>query len=451
MATRDLHVEEDEILFKSIESSGRNFYLSVSILGVLVILGVIAYVFQYRNGLAVTGLSRQVFWGVYITNFVFFIGISHAGTLISAILRIVKAEWRLPVTRAAELITVLVLLFGVGSIIIDLGRPDRMFNLVRYAQFGSPLLWDVTSVAIYFTASSFFLYIALVPDIALLRDRGNRPKWLYQILSAGFTGTAKQLRVLDILILVMAIAVIPIAVSVHTVVSFVFAMTIQPMWHSAIFGPYFVVGAIFSGVAALIIAMYLIRKFYHLGDYLKHKQFNNLGLLLLVMACLWFYFTLSEYVTAFYGNEPTHMIVFWSKLTGEFAPLFWAMFIFCFVIPFPILAINRTRTILGTTIASISVVIGMWLERYVIVVPTLTAQRLATDLTVYQPTWVEWSILAGCAAFFCLLYVLFSKFFPIIAIWEIREGREKKREEIIEYVRERLPEKGEELEEVLPE
>ncbi|MFC1971814.1 NrfD/PsrC family molybdoenzyme membrane anchor subunit [Chloroflexota bacterium] len=451
MATRDLHVEQDEILFKPIESSGRNFYLTASFLSVLVILGVIAYVFQYRNGLAATGLSRQVFWGVYITNFVFFIGISHAGTLISAILRIVKAEWRLPVTRAAELITVLVLLFGVGSIIIDLGRPDRMFNLVRHAQFGSPLLWDVTSVAIYFTASCFFLYIALVPDIALLRDRGNRPKWLYQILSAGFTGTAKQLRVLDILILVMAIAVIPIAVSVHTVVSFVFAMTIQPMWHSAIFGPYFVVGAIFSGVAALIIAMYLIRKFYHLGDYLKHKQFNNLGLLLLVMACFWFYFTLSEYLTAFYGNEPTHMTVFWSKFTGEFAPHFWAMFIFCFVIPFPILAINRTRTILGTTIASISVVIGMWLERYVIVVPTLTAQRLASDLPTYVPTWVEWSILAGCAAFFCLLYVLFSKFFPIIAIWEIREGREKKREQIIEYVRERLPEKGEELEEVLPE
>jgi len=444
-------MEQDEILFKPIESSGKNFYLTASFLGALVILGVIAYVFQYRNGLAATGLSRQVFWGVYITNFVFFIGISHAGTLISAILRIVKAEWRLPVTRAAELITVLVLLFGVGSIIIDLGRPDRMFNLVRHAQFGSPLLWDVTSVALYFTASSFFLYIALIPDIALLRDRGNRPKWFYQILSAGYTGTAKQLRVLDILILVMAIAVIPIAVSVHTVVSFVFAMTIQPMWHSAIFGPYFVVGAIFSGVAALIIAMYLIRKFYHLGDYLKHKQFNNLGLLLLVMACFWFYFTFSEYLAAFYGNEPTHMTVFWSKITGEFAPHFWAMFIFCFVIPFPILAINRTRTILGTTIASISVVIGMWLERYVIVVPTLTAQRLSSDLPTYLPSWVEWSILAGCAAFFCLLYVLFSKFFPIIAIWEVKEGREKKREQIIEYVRERLPEKGEELEEVLPE
>ncbi|MFC2003268.1 NrfD/PsrC family molybdoenzyme membrane anchor subunit [Chloroflexota bacterium] len=449
MVTTDTHMEEDEILFRPVESTGKNFYITISVLGAIMILAFIAYVYQYRTGLAVTGLSRQVFWGVYITNFVFFIGISHAGTLISAILRIVKAEWRRPVTRCAELITVLVLLFGVASIVIDLGRPDRMFNLIRYAQFGSPLLWDVTSVAIYFTASSTFLYLALIPDIALLRDRGKRPKWLYQILSLGFTGTPRQVRRLDILILIMAIAVIPIAVSVHTVVSFVFAMTIQPMWHSAIFGPYFVVGAIFSGIAALIIAMYLIRKFYHLRDYLQPVHFNNLGLLLLVMACFWFYFTFSEYLAAFYGNEPTHMTIFWSKFTGMFAPHFWAMFILCFAIPFPILAINRTRTILGTTIASVSVVLGMWMERYVIVVPTLTAQRLATDLTIYLPTWVEWSILAGCASFFCFLYVLFSKFFPIISIWEIREGREKKRAEVIEWVDAQLPGKGAELEKEL--
>lgn len=443
------HEDEDEVLFKPVESAGRKFYTAIAILSAVVILAIIAYIYQYTVGLGVTGLSRQVFWGVYITDFVFFIGISHAGTLISAILRIVKAEWRRPVTRAAELITVLVLLFGVGSILIDLGRIDRMLNLFRYGNFSSPLLWDITSVMIYLCASSTFLYMALIPDIAMLRDRGKRPKWLYEILSAGYTGTAKQLRVLDILILVMAIAVIPIAVSVHTVVSFVFAMTIQPMWHSAIFGPYFVVGAIFSGTAALIIAMYLIRKFYPVGDYLQKKQFNNLGLMLLMMACFWFYFTFSEYLTAFYGNEPTEMGIFWSKFTGEFAPLFWGMFICCFVIPFPILAIKRTRTILGTTIASVFVVIGMWLERYVIVVPTLTAQRLAIESTVYVPTWVEWSILAGCASLFILLYVTFTKFFPIIAIWEIKEGREQKRAEVIKYIDSRLPGKGIELEKEL--
>ncbi|MFC2035552.1 NrfD/PsrC family molybdoenzyme membrane anchor subunit [Chloroflexota bacterium] len=450
METKEVQaaIEQDGILFESVRTTGRNFYITVSVLSAVAILGLIAYITQYRIGLGVTGLSRQIFWGIYITNFVFFIGISHAGTLISAILRICQAEWRRPITRAAETITVLVLFFGVGSIIMDLGRPDRMLNLVSKANFESPLLWDISSIAIYLTTSSIYLYVALIPDIALLRDGGaRRLKWLYEILSLGWRGTERQHRILGIAIGILAVAVIPIAVSVHTVVSFVFAMTIQPMWHSAIFGPYFVVGAIFSGVAALLIAMFLVRKFYHLEEYLKPVHFNNLGILLLVMALFWFYFTFSEYLTTFYGSEPTHMTIFWSKLTGEYAPYFWAMVILCFGIPFPLLAWNKTRnTVLGPAIASIFVVIGMWMERFVIIVPTLSGQRLSADPIIYFPTWVEWSILAGCAALFMLLYVIFTKLFPIIAIWEIREGREKKRAEVIEWVETRVPGKGVELE-----
>ncbi|MFC1964989.1 NrfD/PsrC family molybdoenzyme membrane anchor subunit [Chloroflexota bacterium] len=443
--------KQDGILFDPIRNTGKNFYISVSILGAIAILGIIAYITQYRTGLGVTGLSRQIFWGIYITNFVFFIGISHAGTLISAILRICKAEWRRPITRAAETITVLVLFFGVGSILIDLGRPDRMINIIRYANFSSPLLWDVTCVAIYLTTSCIYLYVALIPDIALLRDGGsNKLKWLYQILALGWTGTKRQHKRLNIAIGICAIAVIPIAISVHTVVSFVFAMTIQPMWHSALFGIYFVAGAIFSGVAALIVVMALIRKYFHLENYLKPIHFNNLGILLLVMALFWLYFTFSEYLSTFYGSEPSHMTIFWYKLTGEFAPYFWAMFVCCFVIPFPLLAYNRTRnSVLWPTIASIFVIIGMWLERYVIIVPTLTYQRLETGLTLYFPTWVEWSILAGCASLFMLLYIVFSKLFPIISIWEIREGREKKRAEVIGWVDSQLPGKGAELEKEL--
>jgi len=444
-------VEEDGILFEPVRSTGKNFYITVSILGAIVILGLIAYITQYRTGLGVTGLSRQVFWGIYITNFVFFIGISHAGTLISAILRICQAEWRRPITRAAETITVLVLFFGVGSIIVDLGRPDRMLNLIRNANFESPLLWDVTSIGIYLTASSIYLYVALIPDIALLRDGGARKfKWLYQILSLGWMGTERQRKILGIAIAICAVAVIPIAVSVHTVVSFVFAMTIQPMWHSAIFGPYFVVGAIFSGVAALLISMFFIRKYFHLEEYLKPVHFNNLGILLLVMALFWFYFTFSEYLATYYGSEPSHMTIFWSKFTGDYAPYFWTMFVCCFAIPFPLLAWNRTRnSVLGPTIASVFVIIGMWLERFVIIVPTLISQRLSTDPVIYFPSWVEWSILAGFASFFMLLYVVFSKLFPIISIWEIREGREKKRAEVIEWVDSQIPGKGAELEEEL--
>jgi Ni/Fe-hydrogenase subunit HybB-like protein len=431
---------EDTILFEHVLRTGKGFYITISILGALVLLGLYAYVTQYRNGLTVTGLSRQIFWGVYITNFVFFIGISHAGTFISAILRIVKAEWRRPISRCSELTTVFILLFGVGSVLIDLGRPDRMLYAIRYAHFRSPLLWDVCSIATYLTVSSICLYLALIPDIALLRDLREKREWFYRILSLGWTGTERQHRRLEKAINSMSILVVPVMITVHTVVSFVFAMTIQPMWHSAIFGPYFVTGAIFSGVASVIVVMAVLRKAYHLENYIKPIHFNNLGILLLAMTLLWFYFTFTEYITVFYGNEPIHMAIFWSKLTGKFAPLFWFHFVLCFVIPLPTLALKRTRTIRGTLLASISIILGMWIERFVIIVPTLTKQRLVIGSPFYLPTWVEWSILAGCISFFMLLYALFTKLFPIVPIWEVREGRQKSIAEVGERIKTYLPE-----------
>jgi Ni/Fe-hydrogenase subunit HybB-like protein len=439
MEEKHLTLEQDAILFEPIRKTGKAFYLTLSILVAVILWAAWAYLHQYRYGLGITGLARPIFWGVYITNFVFFIGISHAGTLISAILRLAKAEWRRSITRSAEVITVLVLFFGVGNILMDLGRPDRMFNIIQFAQFKSPLLWDVSSISVYLIASSIYLYLPLIPDIALLRDQGAKWKWLYRTLALGWKGTERQHHLLEKGIAFMAILVIPVAVSVHTVVSFVFAMTIQPMWHSAIFGPYFVAGAIFSGIAALIVAMNLIRKVYHLGDYLRPVHFNNLGILLLVMTLLWFYFTFTEYLTVYYGGEPLHMSIFWSKFTGRFAPYFWGMFIFCFIIPLPILSFSKTRTPLGTLIASLSVIIGMWLERFVIVVPTLTNPRLPNETVMYFPTWVEWSILAGCISFFILLYMVFTKVFPIVSIWEVREGREKSMAEVRDRIKTYLP------------
>jgi len=439
MEEKALKLEEDAVLFEPIRRTGKPFYYTLSILVAVILWAVWAYLHQYRHGLGVTGLARPIFWGVYITNFVFFIGISHAGTLISAILRLAKAEWRRSITRSAEVITVLVLFFGVGNILMDLGRPDRMFNIIRFAQFRSPLLWDVSSITVYLTASSIYLFLPLIPDIALLRDYSGKRKWFYRIFALGWTGTERQHRLLEKGIAFMAILVIPVAVSVHTVVSFVFAMTIQPMWHSAIFGPYFVAGAIFSGIAGLIVAMNLIRKVYHLEDYLRPIHFNNLGILLLVMTLLWFYFTFTEYITVYYGGEPIHMTIFWSKFTGRFAPYFWGMFLFCFVIPLPLLSLRKTRTPLGTLIASISVIIGMWLERFVIVVPTLTNPRLPNEAVNYSPTWVEWSVLAGCVSFFILLYMIFTKIFPIVSIWEVREGREKSMAEVQERIKTYLP------------
>lgn len=434
--------QTDPVLLQPIVAARSSFYyLAFALLGVSA-FGFFAWLWQLRYGLGVTGMNVPVYWGFYITNFVFFIGISHAGTLISAILRLCHAEWRRSITRAAEVITVLVLFFGVGSILMDLGRPDRALNVLLHPNFRSPLLWDVCSISIYLTGSTIYLYLPLIPDIALLRDHGRRFTPFYRLLALGWQGTEKQKRRLHRAIAVMAVIVIPIAVSVHTVVSWVFAMTIQPMWHSAIFGPYFVVGAIFSGIASIIIAMALIRRIYHLEGYLKPVHFNNLGILLLVMALLWFYFTFAEYLTTYYGGEPTHLIVFYSKLTGRFSPIFWVMVTTCFVIPVPLLAWSRTRTVAGTVVASVCVNIGMWLERYAIVVPTLSRPRLGFPDGIYSPTWVEVGITLGFGATFIFLYMLFTRFFPIVSIWEVQEGREKAMSEVVERVSSYMPAGG---------
>ncbi len=434
---------EDEALLAPVLHTTWRFWVVGAAFAAIALWGVNAYLVQFRWGLGVTGLNRPTYWGIYITNFVFFIGISHAGTLISAILRLARAEWRRAITRSAEVITVLVIFFGIGNILIDMGRPDRLLNIPLHGRFQSPLLWDVVSVTTYLTGSTIYLFLPLIPDIAILRDRttGLRHRF-YRLLSLGWVGSPRQHRALEILISIMAVVVIPIAVSVHTVVSFVFAMTIQPMWHSAIFGPYFVAGAIFSGIAALILAMAIIRSVYRLQDYLKPIHFNYLGVLLLVMTLLWLYFTFSEYLVTFYGSEPVHMAVWWAKISGRFAPAFWTMVVCCFVIPFVILANRRTRTVKGTVIASIAVTVGMWLERWTIVVPSLSNPRLPGTEPSYFPSWVEWSIFAGSVAMFALLYMVFTKVFPIVSIWEIREGRTAAVQEVVERVRSYLPSGG---------
>jgi molybdopterin-containing oxidoreductase family membrane subunit len=432
---------EDEALVAPVEQTGWRFYATASVLLAIVGVAFFAWVRQLQDGLGVTGLQRPVVWGLYITNFVFFIGISHAGTLISAILRICKAEWRRSITRSAEVITVMVLFFGVANIIADIGRPDRARYVLQHGSFSSPLLWDVMSISIYLTCSITYLYLPLIPDIAKLRDRGRRRRRFYRLLALGWTGSERQWRILNRLIAIMAILVIPVAVSVHTVVSWVFAMTVQPMWHSTIFGPYFVVGAIFSGIAALIIAMAIIRRVYRLETYLKPAHFRNLGILLLVMCLLWLYFTFAEHLTVFYGAEPSHLAVLEAKVFGPYAPWFWTMVSCCFVVPFTLLAIPRLRTVTGIVIASTAVTVGMWIERFTIVVPTLVNPRLPYQVEGYAPTWVELSITAGCFAMFILFYMTFTKLFPIVSIWEIEDGRRDAVKEGGDRVREYLPDR----------
>ena len=225
---------------------------------------------------------------------------------------------------------------------------------------------------------------------------------------------------------VMALAIIPIAVSVHTIVSFDFSMAVVPMWHSTIFGPYFVAGAIFSGIAALIIAMALLRKFLHLERYLLPLHFQNLGKLLLTMSLLWGYFVFNERLVSWYGNSPHEMNVFQLTQSGAYSPLFWAMVFLNFVLPFPLLAIRRVRSITSTVIASCGIVIGMWLERFLIIVPSLSRKSLPYSWGSYSPQWPEITILVGSVAAMGLLYLLFSKFIPIISIWELKVGEHPK-------------------------
>ena len=435
-------MDKDEVLFKPIYETGRGFYISFAILSVVLVWALYMYVTQVYYGLGLTGMNQPVTWGFYIVNFVFFIGISHAGTLISAILRLSKAEWRRPITRMAEVITAIVLAIGGLHPILDLGRPDRMLNLLESGRLQSPLLWDVTSITAYFTASTVYLYLPMIPDIAKVRDRGGKMKWLYTFMAWGWTGTERQQKVLNRAINILMVMVIPIAISVHTVISYIFSMTLQPGWHSTIFGPYFVVGAIFSGIAALMIVMIVFRKVYHLEQYLKFIHFKYLSTLLLIMSLIWFYFTFSEYLTAIFGAEPHEMHIIMYKFTGPYAVYFWGMVVCNFLVPVTILSFKKLRTITGILVASICVVIGMWLERLIIVVPSLANPRMDMPIGFYIPTTVEWALFAGGIAVFIMGFMIFSKFFPIISIWEIEEGRTHASKEVEERIASYLPDRA---------
>jgi molybdopterin-containing oxidoreductase family membrane subunit len=431
--------QDERCLLMPLVRTTRTFWVWAAIMSAVSLWGAFAYVHQLGGGLGVTGLNTPEYWGIYIICFVFFIGISHAGTLISAILRVANAEWRRSITRSAEFITVLVIGFGAVQPILDLGRPDRVLNVLLHSQPFSPLLWDVLSIGLYFTASTVYLYVPMIPDLARIRDLGLRPKLLYRFLAIGYRDTPEARHTLERIISVLAIVVIPIAVSVHTVIGWIFALTLRPMWHSAIFGPYFVVGAIFSGIAALIIAMAILRRVYKLEAYFKDIHFNHMGLLLLVMAVLWFYFTFAENLTVWYGGEEAELATLYSKLVGEFAFPFWLMVAGCFVVPFSLMARRATRTVAGCVVASVAVVIGMWLERFNIVVPTSLHPRIEMGSVGYGPSWVELSIMAGTFSGFVLVYMIATKFFPIISIWEIKEGRETSIEEVTERVAAYLP------------
>ena len=426
--SRPTHERLTDDLLRPLEQTSWRFYLLVAFLGSIVVMGLATWMYQMYMGFGMTGINMPIYWAFYITNFVFWIGISHAGTLISAILRLVNAGWRRPVTRCAEVITAFALMIGAMFPIIHLGRPWLFFWLVPYPNqrmiwpnFRSPLVWDFFAISTYLTGSLLFLVLPMIPDFALVRDKATGlRRTIYGLLSLGWRGTTAQWHRLETAMQIMAVAIIPVAVSVHTIVSFDLSMAPTPMWHSTIFAPYFVAGAIFSGIAGLILAMTFLRKFLHLEKYLHPVHFQNLGKLLLTMSLLWGYFVFSERLVTWYGNDKAEMAVFWSTQRGLYSPLFWTMVTCNFIFPVIVLSIKKFRTILGCALASCAVVVGMWLERFLIIVPSLSHKYLPYSFGTYRPTWVEITITVGTFSAMVLLYMLFAKTVPIISIWELK-------------------------------
>ncbi len=422
-------------LLRSITETSLTFYVWIGALSCVILWGLYAYIVQLRRGLIVTGMRDQFSWGLYITDFVFFIGISHAGTLISAVLRVADAGWRRPITRLAEGITVFALMIGGPMVIIDMGRPDRMLNLFSHGRIQSPIFWDVLGVSTYLTGCIIYLYIPMIPDLAFLAQREEFAQWrrkLYSRLSLGWTGSEKEQHLLEKCISILAIFIIPLAISVHTVVSWIFAMTLRPGWNSSIYGPYFVMGAIYSGGAAVILSMYILRKVFHLEDYLEPIHFRNLGLLLLTFCLLYLYFNINEYLTTGYKIEGPEKTLLQGVFFGRYSTLFWSVQSMVIAIPLllmiAVLAVKRLQRFTPPVLAlaSFLVVIGAWAKRYLIIIPTLSTPylpntKLPYDWLHYRPTWVEWSITAAATAVFLLIYTLFAKMFPMVSIWETRE------------------------------
>ena len=375
-------------------------------------------------------MRDYISWGLYIATFVFFIGISHAGTLISAILRVSQARWRTPVTRMAEFITVVALSVGALFPLIDMGRPERILNIIKYGRWGSPVTWDILAISTYLTGSLIYLLLPMIPDLAVCRDKlgkqgGNFRRLLYKILSVGWRGTSGQKKNLFSGMGVMAILIIPIAVSVHTVVSFIFAMTLRPGWNSTVYGIYFVAGAIFSGIATIIIVMAVLRKAFHLEEYITKKHFQNLGYMLGAFVLIMAYFNLLEFLVPGYKMVEGEEFLLQQLLAGTYAPLFWLYVFFGLVIPGIIILVPRTRNVAGIVLASILINISMAMERFLIVVPVMRVPLMPYEPANYFPTWVEWSIIAGAVAGFALIISIFAKLFPVISIWEVRSSTRK--------------------------
>jgi Ni/Fe-hydrogenase subunit HybB-like protein len=423
--------EMNDDVLQPMYRTSRTFWVLFVALAGLVMMGVVTWAMQIYWGLGITGLNRPINWGLFLVNTVYFIGIGHAGTFISAALRVLKVEWRRPISRAAETVTLFALAAAGLSIFMHLGRLWKAYWMLPYPNqrqlwpnFHSPLMWDFMAILTYMTGSVLFVYLGLLPDLAMARDhtRGWRHR-LYSILSIGWRGTEKEWAYHETSLNIFSYVIIPVMFSVHTIVSWDFAMALQPGWNSTIFGPYFIIGALYSGVAAVIIVMALIRKGMRLQYFLREEHFSGMGMFLLLLTFAWAYFYFNDYIAPWYHGEPVMKVIFDILRRGWAAPLWFLMLFGNVFLPAATLWSRRVRrSIPALVVICVFVQIGMYLERYLIVPVFLGYNEIPFDWGIYVP---RAGVLLTIAAFaFVVLgYLVFSRFFPLIPVWEILEGQ----------------------------
>lgn len=421
---------QNDLMPKSFGIYGR---IWVILLSIITGTGLFFYIRQLQNGLVITGLRDYTIWGIYIANFVFFVAISLVGSLVSAVLKLTNAKWRTPLTRISEIIAVAAILLAGLVIIVDMGRPDRFLNVLIHARIQSPITWDVIVITTYLFISVLLLYLPLLPDLALMRDRKkDLPKWqrrLYTFMANNWHDTPQQKKILNKAVTILSVLIIPVAFAIHTVTSWLFATTLRPGWDSTNFGPYFISGAFMVGAAGVIAAMYVFRKFYRLENYITLAHFDKMGKLLVLLSLLYLYFNINEYFIPAYkmkGSESEHLQ---ELFTGSYAPMFWAVQIGGMIIPILLLLIRKDRKPFPMFIISLMVIIGAWFKRFLIVIPTLNHPYFPMDQAPeawrhYQPTFAEWSITLGTLAAALLIITLLVRFFPVIPVAETIEEKE---------------------------
>jgi molybdopterin-containing oxidoreductase family membrane subunit len=414
----------------------KGFMAWMGFLGVSLVVCLSAYILQLKDGLVVTGLSDYVSWGMYISNFVFFVATSLIGMLISAVLGLSGAKWASPLARIAEIIALAFAAIAGLVIVMDMGRPERLLNVFIHGRIQSPIVWDVTVITVYMLISTLFLYIPLIPDLKICSEKlDNIPPFarnIYKALSLNWNGSTEQQKLIKQLTRGIAIFIVPVALAIHTVTSWLFASTSRVGWDSTIFGPYFVTGAFVSGTAAVIIAMYIYRKNYKLEDYITLSHFDKMGKLLVLVSLIYLYFNLNEYMVPGFKMKKFDAIHINALFTGTHALLFWSVQIFGLILPIILLIFNKMRKPLPMLIIAAFVLVGAWFKRYIIVVPTmehpyLPIQNVPLNFKIYTPTLIE--ILVTLAPFILVLLIItiLSKVIPIISIHETIEELEEKK------------------------